>query len=48
MPEGQASMLALWGECLSDPCDPNLNGDGVIGGGDLGRLLVYWGQCFSP
>ncbi|MCH2161246.1 MAG: right-handed parallel beta-helix repeat-containing protein [Phycisphaerales bacterium] len=41
-------MLALWGECLSDPCDPDLNGDGFIDGGDLGLLLGYWGFCPQP
>ena len=41
-------MLALWGECLNQPCAPDFNGDGYIDGGDLGLLLGYWGFCPEP
>jgi len=30
----------------ADPCAADLNGDGVINGGDLAILLASWGPCF--
>ncbi len=28
-----------------DACPADLDGDGVVGGGDLGRLFIAWGTC---
>lgn len=25
--------------------EPDLDGDGVVGGGDLGQLFIAWGTC---
>jgi hypothetical protein len=35
-------MLSAWG--TEDPA-ADLDGDGNVGGGDLGLLLSYWGDC---
>ncbi len=32
---------------LTVPCSADLNGDGVVGGADLGMLLAEWGPCQS-
>jgi hypothetical protein len=38
---------ARWGHCpeLKNCCLADLNGDGVVDGGDLLILLGAWGQC---
>jgi len=30
---------------VADPCDADLNGDGVVDGADLGAMLNVWGAC---
>jgi hypothetical protein len=34
-------LLAAWGALDSDA---DLDGDGVVGGGDIGLLLAYWSE----
>lgn len=36
--------LAVWSPCPPPP-NPDLNGDGIVNGADLGLLLVAWGPC---
>jgi formylglycine-generating enzyme required for sulfatase activity len=40
-------MLSYWGPRTSDPFSvaSDINGDGLINGGDLGALLSNWGPC---
>jgi formylglycine-generating enzyme required for sulfatase activity len=40
-------MLSYWGPRTSDPFSvaSDINGDGIINGGDLGALLSNWGPC---
>jgi hypothetical protein len=37
-------MLGAWGPC-GGACVADLNGDGEVGGSDLGSLLAGWGPC---
>jgi formylglycine-generating enzyme required for sulfatase activity len=42
-------MLSYWGPRTSDPFSvaSDINGDGVVNGGDLGLLLSAWGPCVT-
>ena len=41
--EGQGS-LTIELEPLEEPCPGDLDGDGTVGGGDIGSLLADWGK----
>ena len=34
--------------CADTPCPADLNGDGIVGGGDLGAFFILWGPCPDP
>ena len=42
--EQGSGTLAIAFEPLEDPCPEDLNGDGIVGGADIGLLLSDWGK----
>ena len=40
----EGSKTLHWGPC-SGNCPGDLDGDGVVGGADLGLLFIAWGDC---
>ena len=39
---GTAALLEIQ---ATKPCPADLDGDGVVGGSDLGQLFIAWGAC---
>ena len=43
------SIVILWSSGFEPPVVPgDLEGDGLVGGADLGTLLARWGRCATP